>query len=245
MMAIHIRSMALALGMTLALAGAQSSAQDSTRDLGQAVIGAPIVPPTHSVEQADAKLEEVAKGRAALEAQFGAREQVCNARFFVNNCLDKAKEQRRSGLAHWRAIEVEARHFKRAASVEKRDEALAESVQAAREDGAQRAAAPPKRLPQVDPAPAPLPTQAKSQAQRQVEYDAKTQARQARDAAEAGQRAANAAAFEARQRESEARQRRVLAKQAEKQEKARKDAAAAEDAARKEAAAAAAAAKKK
>ncbi|MDC8760775.1 hypothetical protein [Janthinobacterium fluminis] len=217
-MAIYIREAALVLALAAGALAAQA------QDIGQGVVGAPIVPPSHSVEQADATLEEVAKNRAAVEATFAQREQVCYGKFFVNRCLDKAKEARRAALAQLRAVEAEASHFKRAESVARRDKALAESQQAARDDAAVRDAAPPKRLPV--PAEPAAPQAGKSLAERQAEYDQKVQKQAARDAAEAGMRAANVAAFEAKQREAAERQRQVAAKLAEKEEKARSKAAA-------------------
>ncbi|WP_317201523.1 hypothetical protein [Janthinobacterium sp.] len=215
----------LALGLALGCAALPAGAQE----LGQAVIGAPIVPPTHSLEQADAKLADVAKRRAAAEARFAYREGICYTQFFVNRCLDKAKDERRAVLVELRGIEGEANHFKRATAVAQRDAALAETQQSAQALAATRAAAPPKHLPQ--PYAAVAPAVGKSTAQRQADYEAKAKKQAERDSAEAGQRAANVAAFAARQRESAQRQQRVLDKQAEKDAKAaakaREDAAAA------------------
>jgi hypothetical protein len=56
-----------------------------------------------SVAQADAALEQVAKDRAAVHEEFAASERECSTKFFVNNCLDKAKEKRRAALAAIRA----------------------------------------------------------------------------------------------------------------------------------------------
>ena len=70
------------------------------QDIGRpATTGAPRIPETHSVEQADARLAQVKKDRDAVEAEFSARESVCYDKFFVNACIDKAKEQRRLRLA--------------------------------------------------------------------------------------------------------------------------------------------------
>jgi colicin import membrane protein len=239
-MATNFRTtlLGLALGACALGAGAQ--------DFGQPVVGAPIVPPTHSVEQADAKLAEVATRRAAAEAAFAEREQVCYARFFVNRCLDKAKEARRGVLAELRAIDAEASRFKRAESVGRRDQALADAQKTAQDTAIARAAAPPKRLP-VAADPVRAPAAGKTPAQRQGEYDAKVQGQAARDAAEAAGRAANVAKYDAKQLEAAERQRKVAAKLAENAEKARKaaaDKAAADAAAAAKAAAAAAEAKK-
>eukprot|EP01032_Pedospumella_encystans_P036959 gene36959-41839_t len=66
--------------------------------IGQAPVGEPAVPQSHSVEQADARLAEVERSRAAVQAEYAAAEQVCNAKFFVNYCLDAVKEKRRVAL---------------------------------------------------------------------------------------------------------------------------------------------------
>ena len=85
------------------------------------------VAPTTSVPQADERIAAVAAERAAIEARYAEREAVCYDKFFVNNCLDDAKELRRSALAAQRMIEVEAEHFKRKNTVEQRDRAMAEA----------------------------------------------------------------------------------------------------------------------
>ena len=90
---------------------------------GQGVTG---VASTHSVTEADARLAGVARQRAAVEAKFSDSERSCYTQFFVNHCLDQAKEKRRAALTSLRAIEVEASHFKRADAVAKRDQVLAE-----------------------------------------------------------------------------------------------------------------------
>ena len=82
----------------LLAAAAATAAPAMAQKIGQAPVGEPAVPQTHSVEQADARLAEVARDRAAVQAEYDAAEQVCNAKFFVNYCLDKAKEKRRVAL---------------------------------------------------------------------------------------------------------------------------------------------------
>lgn len=193
--------------LALALTGAPALAQKDVRD----------VPPSHSVEQADATLARVARERAAVTAEFAASERVCYTRFFVNHCLDKAKETRRAALAGLRSQEVEANHFKRADSVAKRDQELAERVRKDNEDQALRAQQPPKTPVVEKPAPA-VPTGPRL-AQRAAENAAKLQKQQAEEAANAPKRAANAAAFEKRQAESVRRQADVVKKQEESAKK--------------------------
>jgi colicin import membrane protein len=227
----------LAAGAALA---APAVAQTTAQNAGQEAAAAPSVPPTQSVEQADAKLAQVAKDRAAVNDEYAESERVCYGKFFVNNCLDKAKEKRRVALASIRAVEVEAEHFKRAASVQKRDADLAERARKDAEDQAARSAQPPKEPKVVDDKPHSTPASGPSVAEREAEHAAKEKRQQAQDAAEAGKRAANAAAFERKKEDSVRRQADVERK---KQENANKQAAkAASDKKRAEADAAAAAA---
>lgn len=233
------------IAIAILAAGAALAAPAVAQNAGQEAAAAPRVPPSQSVEQANATLERVAKGRAAVNDEFTSSERVCYAKFFVNNCLDKAKEKRRVELAGWRALEVEAEHFKRAASVEKRDADLAERARKDAEDQAARAALPPKEPKVADDKPHATPASGPSVAQREAEHEARLKREQAQDAADAGKRAANVEAFERKKADSVRRQADVVKK---KEENARQQAAKAASDKRKadaEAAAAAAAAAKK
>ena len=197
------------------------------QDIGRpATTGAPRIPETHSVEQADARLEQVKKDREAVEAEYSASEQVCYGKFFVNACLDKAKEQRRLRLAELRAVEVEANHFKRRSAVEARDRELEDRAQKDAAEAAYNAAHPKPAKPDPDAKPLPKPA-AESVAQRQAEHEARERARAAREAAEAPKRAARAAEFERKKAASEKRQAEIQAKLAEKEAKKRREAEAA------------------
>lgn len=225
----------MAFAMLLTMAGAAPA-----QDIGRPLLNAPEVPQSHTVEQADARLAEVAAARAKVNLEFAADEQVCNNKFFVTYCLDQAKEKRRLALAGLRAVEVEANRFKRQAAVDKRDAELAERLKKDAEEDARRTATPPK--PHVEHAAAgPTVKPGPSLEQRQAEHEAKERRREAREAAEAPKRAANVAEFEKKQVESEQRKARVEQRVAERAEKNRKKAEAA--AAKAEAAAAAAASK--
>ncbi|KQY01705.1 hypothetical protein ASD28_09475 [Massilia sp. Root133] len=178
-------------------------------------------PPVTSVAQADQQLAAVARERAAIEARFAERERVCYDKFFVNNCLDEAKERRRSALAAQRAIEVQAEHFKRRAVVEERDRNLAEAERRFKEQEARMAAEPPK--PAAEPTP--VPAQRKAIApERMAERDARLRAQKQQEAASAGKRAQNVRDYEARKAQSEERQRKVAQRKAEKAAKAAKEA---------------------
>jgi colicin import membrane protein len=201
------------------------------QDIGRpATIGAPAVPQTHSVEQADDKLRKVKQDRDATEAEYAAAEQVCYKKFFVNHCLDIAKEKRRARLADLRAIENEANYFKRRHSVEMRDRELEDRAQKDAAEAAYRAAnpAPVKANPADRPPPKPAPV---SLEQRAAEHAAKERERQAREAADVPKRAANVAEYERKKAEAERRQADVAKKKAEKEEKRRKRAESAKPAA--------------
>ena len=170
-------------------------------------------PPVTSVAQADQQLAAVARERAAIEARFAERERVCYDKFFVNNCLDEAKERRRNALAAQRAIEVQAERFKRQAAVDARDRNLAEADRRFKEQEARLATEPPKPPPKPTPVPPPRkPTVPGRVAQR----DARLRAQQQKEAAEAGKRAQNVRDYEARKAQSEERQRKVAQRKAEK-----------------------------
>jgi len=170
-------------------------------------------PPVTSVAQADQQLAAVARERAAIEARFAERERVCYDKFFVNDCLDEAKERRRNALAAQRAIEVQAERFKRQAVVDARDRNLAEADRRFKEQEARLASEPPKPPPEPSPVPPPRkPTVPERVAQR----DARLRAQQQKEAAEAGKRAQNVRDYEARKAQSEERQRKVAQRKAEK-----------------------------
>lgn len=172
-----------------------------------------VAPLSHSVEQANRSLELAAQERAAIEARFAASEQVCYTRFFVNSCLDAAKEKRRSGLAAVRAVEIEAEYYKRKADADARDKALAEALKEDEAKAAQRAAEP-KPVREEPPAAPPKPMSAK--VNREAANAAKLKRIAEKEQAEAGKRAANVEKFERKKRESEQRQREIAAKKAEK-----------------------------
>ncbi|MFS2024084.1 hypothetical protein ACL58G_12955 [Massilia sp. GER05] len=205
------RMRTLAVALSAALLGACASQDVVPREVPP--------PPVTSVAQADQQLAAVARERAAIEARFAERERVCYDKFFVNNCLDEAKERRRSALAAQRAIEVQAEHFKRQAVVEERDRNLAEAERRFKEQEARMAAEPPK--PAAEPTPAPAPRKAVAP-ERMAERDARLRAQKQQEAANAGKRAQNVRDYEERKAQSEERQRKVAQRKAEKAAKAAK-----------------------
>ena len=168
----------------------------------------PNVALTHSVEQAARKLEEARAERARVEARYAAEETVCYTKFFVNSCLDKAKEQRRGDLAYVRAVELEAEHFVRKAEADARDRELAVAAKAFAEEEARFLAQPPQPAKALAVAPAP-----KAPARPRAPKPGPTPAEQQADAAK---RAANVIAYEKRQAELAKRQQRVEKKKAER-----------------------------
>ena len=180
----------------------------------------PVVPASTSVAQAGARLEVVARERAAIEAQYAASEAVCYKKFFVNNCLDAAKEKRRVALAYQAAVEDEAEYFRRKAAVEERDREVAMAIRQFEMDEARAAAQPARAQPEVK-APAVMPKP--SMAPRGATREQKEAQRAAQEQAEAPQRAANAKAFEERRLKVEERKREVADKLAAKKAKAEAD----------------------
>jgi hypothetical protein len=209
----QLRLRALAVALSAALLGACASQDVVPHEVPP--------PPVTSVAQADQQLAAVARERAAIEARFAERERVCYDKFFVNNCLDEAKERRRSALAAQRAIEVQAERFKRQAAVEVRDRNLAEAERRFKEQEARLAEEPPKPAP--EPAPVPPPRKPTVPA-RMAERDARLRAEQKEEAANAAKRAQHVRDYEARKAQSEERQRKVAQRKAEKAAKEAKDA---------------------
>ena len=178
----------------------------------------PVVAKSTSVDQANRKLEQVAIARAAIEAEFAASEQVCYAKFFVNNCLDTAKEKRRGLLAYQNAVEDEAEYFGRKATVDERDREVAKAVKDFEAAEARAAALPPPPpRPDVNSMP---PAPKASLVSRSAKRDAKQAERAAQELADAPKRAAKARQFEQRKLDVEKRQREVAEKMAEKAAKA-------------------------
>lgn len=98
-----------------------------------------------SEEHAEQALSETGRERAAIASRFAADERICLDRFFVNSCVEDAKERQRHALAEVRRIEVEANALLRRLRVEERDRALLEKriEQERKEAGRLKEAAPP------------------------------------------------------------------------------------------------------
>lgn len=162
-----------------------------------------------SVAQADARLAAAELKRTMADTRFAEREQVCYTKFFVNNCLDRAKDEQREALVGVREIEIDANYFKRLDAVAKRDQALADSN--AVTDAQPR----PVRPSKVESGAMP-PPKADDSARRAASHQANIQRQQQRDDAAAARSAGSTAAYENKQREAEERQRKRAAKDAAK-----------------------------
>jgi len=162
-----------------------------------------VAPTSASLADAERKLAEAIDKRSAIEAEFAASEQVCYKKFFVNSCLEKAKEKRREALAVVRSIEVEAELYQRRHKADARDRALAETQKQFEAEDAQRVAnARPERSEEAAPEPKPI----AAPSNRAAENAAKLKRLAEKEQAEAGQRAQNAANFERKRLESERRE---------------------------------------
>jgi colicin import membrane protein len=209
------RSLAgICAGAALALLSACGSAPVVPKD--------PPLPPLASTAQADQQLAAVARDRAAIEARFAERERVCYTKFFVNRCLDEARELHRSSLAAQRLLEVQAEHFKRKAVVDERDRQMAIAEKKYQEDEARLAAQPPKPAPVVAPEAAP---RAPTAPARTAERNARLQAVQQQDARDTEKRAQNVRDYEARKANAEESQRRIAKRKADKAARDAKEAA--------------------
>jgi len=173
--------------------------------------------PTTSREQAEGRLAAVALERTAIESRYADREVVCYDKFFVNRCLDEAREVRRAALVAQRAIEIEASLYLRRLKVEERDRAIAEADAAYAREEAELAANPQAAK---DPAGAAVPPpRTKPGESRVVRNQQRAQENAANAEKDAAERAANVAAYEERRRKSEERQKEVARRVAEREAK--------------------------
>jgi hypothetical protein len=172
-----------------------------------AIPAAAPIPSFTSVAEADKALEQAKRDRQALESAYAGRERVCYERFFVNRCLDEAKEKRRAGLGAVRAAEVEAERYKRETLANDHDRELARvEAQLAMEEAAR--AAEPQEPPKVI-ADGPPPPSGKTLVQRQAEKAARDAALAKQDAESATRRAKKVAEIERRKADSLRRQQAV------------------------------------
>jgi hypothetical protein len=181
----------------------------------------PAPPLLHSVEQADRALFDAAAERARAEAMYLQGEQVCYQKFFVNSCLDDAKEARRAVLMRLRVVEVEAGRYKREAALQQRDRELAEAEARYQAKLAREAAeaATGKAAEVAEPVPAaPAPKAEKRKMlhqQRKASHDAKEKQAAMRQQMRDAHHAQRMASMEAKRKESEQRVTKVEQRRAE------------------------------
>ncbi len=177
-------------------------------------------PLIHSVAEADQAERRAVTERASAELTFQQSEVLCYQKFFVNSCLDDAREVRRAALAPVRAAEVAAARFKREASVQQRDRELAEAdvaYQAKLKQAIIDAEAKPAAVPVVEAeAPVKATKPALTVEQRAASHALREKQAAARQKERAARHAENLAAQEAKRKESEERVRRVEEKKAAK-----------------------------
>ena len=194
----------------------------------------PVIIPSRTVAEANAHIVEAAREKTRIENEYLAQEQVCYKRFFTNNCLDLANEERRVALGGQKAKDNEAQHFLRQNALDVRDAEIAKNEAEFAAKEANLAVMPPRAPHVVTPVPPPKPSNV---AERKARQAARVQAAAAREQAEAGKRAAKVEAFEKRKVDVAQRQKEVAQRQAERAKKAAdraaSDAAAAADAAKK------------
>ena len=85
-----------------------------------------------TVAQADQALRDAKRARLEQEKQFQVQRQLCYQKFLAENCLAPAREDNNSAVRRIRAVEVEARAFKRSDSAReaaaKRDQQRAQAA---------------------------------------------------------------------------------------------------------------------
>lgn len=110
-----------------------------------------------SLETAEQALSMVEAERARAYARFAEEENTCRSRFFMNRCIEQAKERRRQALQPLETLELEAKRFQRQQRALERDRELAERRARAAEKEARAAAAEPRTKPEPRPVPPPAP----------------------------------------------------------------------------------------
>jgi len=173
-----------------------------------------------SVETANRALADVADAKAEVEARDLEQRRACYQKFFVNHCLDIAKEQRRLAMKAIRPIDIAANAFLRKDRADERDKALevhdaaqpAEAAQKAQDQQVKEAsnAEKVKQGAAKDKEVAANTRKHMGEADKRVaEHNAKLQKARQDEAAKASERAANVAAFEKKAKDSAARQKEV------------------------------------
>jgi len=190
----------MAAWLAFGLSGGQVRAQTSVAPVAPAAAAA--AAPASAAEAPprdfDAERKAISDSRAWTNYRFSKAEHDCYSTFFVNHCVNKAKDAQREELEVLRKRDLEVSGAERAFKAKQRDERLA--LQRAQEE-AER----PQR-------------EADERASREA-FEKKQQEQQLRDAERQGQapqRAANAQAYEKKQSDFDARMKEAQQHGAEK-----------------------------
>ncbi len=180
-----------------------------------------------SQEAASSALQMVTAARANIEARYKMDQRVCYPKFFTTSCLNKATEHRRVDLLSLKPVEIEANAYIRQARVVERDRRLAEK--AAESAGTpilneasseSKAAIDAQNLDseknnvskEVE-----RKARADARAKKNAEYAERQQNLKANEAVEEQKRAENIKKYEEKVKASEARQKEIQQKKAEKE----------------------------
>ncbi|MEO6935942.1 MAG: hypothetical protein ABI171_11440 [Collimonas sp.] len=180
-----------------------------------------------SVDVANKALTDVADAKAEVAARDLEQRRVCYAKFFVNHCLDAAKEQRRLALKAIRPVDITANAFLRKDRADERDKALAVQDAQHPAEAAQKAQdQKEKELSNADKVKQGAAKDKEVEAntrkhlgeadKRVADHNARVLKGQQDEAAKASQRTANVASFEKKAQDSAARQKEVAANKAAK-----------------------------
>lgn len=180
-----------------------------------------------SQEVASNALQMVTTARDNIEARYKMDQRVCYPKFFTTSCLNKAAERRRLDLLAVKPVEIEANAYIRQARVVERDRRLAEKAAESagkpmlnESSGENNAATDSSHLEsQKNSASkeAERKARADAHAKKNAEYAEKQQNLKANEAVEEQKRAENIKKYEEKVKASEARQKEILQKKAEKE----------------------------
>lgn len=188
----------MAASLAIGLCGGLVRAQTPVAPLAPAAVSAPASSAEAPPRDFDAERKAISDSRAWTNYRFSKAEHDCYSTFFVNHCINKAKDAQREELEVLRKRDLEVSAAERAFKAKQRDERQA--LQRAQEE-AER----PQR-------------EADERASREA-FEKKQQEQQLRDAERQGQapqRAANAQAYEKKQSDFDARMKEAQQHGAEK-----------------------------
>lgn len=180
-----------------------------------------------SQEAASSALEMVAAARANIEARYKVDQRICRPKFFTTSCLNKATERRRVDLLAVKPVEIEANAYIRHARVLERDSRLAEKAAEnagkpmLNETSSENRAATDAQNSESEKNGVTKEYERKARAdayaKKNAEYLERQQNLKADEAAEELKRAENIKKYEEKVKASEARQKEIMQKKAEKE----------------------------